>query len=71
MRFDPDVVIDELDMINLRHPHMKFPDDDADAFDAGDHFEVMVKDFLQHGETACYSKCSDSCCLSDAEDYDM
>lgn len=63
-------MIDELEMVNLRHPHMKFLDDDMDSYDAGDHFEVIVKDFTHRAEKS-YEKCSDPCCLSDAEDYDM
>lgn len=69
MRFDPDIRLDELEMVYLRRPHMEFLDEGMEEYDAGDHFEVIVKDFLT--PDAEYQQCSEPCCLSDEEDYEM
>lgn len=76
MRFDPDIRMDELEMGYLRRPHMEFMDEQMEDYDAGDHFEVILKDFLggdddDEKKGGCYEQCCESCCLSDADDYEM
>ena len=70
MRFDPDIKMDELEMVYLRRPHMQFLDEGMEDYDAGDHFEVIIKDFLGDASD-CYEQCSEPCCLSDDDDYEM
>ena len=65
MRFDQCIKMDELEIVYLRRPKSN----DAGHY-TGDHFEVIIRDFLGDANEE-YDKCSKYCCLSDDDDYEM